>query len=284
VADAYVSVRELDFHYPDGTPALRGVNLEIGTNEFIAIIGQNGSGKTTLGKCLNGLLKPSAGAVLVDGLDTRSRGIVKKLATRVGYVFQNPDHQLFNHTVFKEIAYGPRNLGLGEAETRERVYEAARVAGVGESLFDEHPFFLTKGLRQRVAIASILAMRPRVLIVDEPTTGQDFRQSLEVMNFLKRLWREEGHSIVIVTHEMSLAARYSRRTVLLGQGQVLADGPTREVLSRTDALARSDVLPTQVTRLAQRLTDLGVRPDAILVEELVEELVRVSRRRRRAAG
>jgi len=284
VADAYVSVRELDFHYPDGTPALRGVNLEIGTNEFIAIIGQNGSGKTTLGKCLNGLLKPSAGAVLVDGLDTRSRGIVKKLATRVGYVFQNPDHQLFNHTVFKEIAYGPRNLGLGEAETRERVYEAARVAGVGESLFDEHPFFLTKGLRQRVAIASILAMRPRVLIVDEPTTGQDFRQSLEVMNFLERLWREEGHSIVIVTHEMSLAARYSRRTVLLGQGQVLADGLTREVLSRTDALARSDVLPTQVTRLAQRLTDLGVRPDVILVEELVEELVRVSRRRRRAAG
>ncbi|HZU18805.1 MAG TPA: ATP-binding cassette domain-containing protein [Candidatus Dormibacteraeota bacterium] len=284
MADAYVSVRELDFHYPDGTPALRGVNLEIGTNEFIAIIGQNGSGKTTLGKCLNGLLKPSAGAVLVDGLDTRSRGIVKKLATRVGYVFQNPDHQLFNHTVFKEIAYGPRNLGLGEAETRERVYEAARVAGVGESLFDEHPFFLTKGLRQRVAIASILAMRPRVLIVDEPTTGQDFRQSLEVMNFLERLWREEGHSIVIVTHEMSLAARYSRRTVLLGQGQVLADGLTREVLSRTDALARSDVLPTQVTRLAQRLTDLGVRPDVILVEELVEELVRVSRRRRRAAG
>ena len=284
MADAYVSVRDLDFHYPDGTPALHGVNLEIGTNEFVAIIGQNGSGKTTLGKCLNGLLKPSAGAVLVDGLDTRSRGIVKKLATRVGYVFQNPDHQLFNHTVFKEIAYGPRNLGLGEAETRERVYEAARVAGVGESLFDEHPFFLTKGLRQRVAIASILAMRPRVLIVDEPTTGQDFRQSLEVMNFLERLWREEGHSIVIVTHEMSLAARYSRRTVLLGQGQVLADGPTREVLSRTDTLARSDVLPTQVTRLAQRLTDLGVRPDVILVEELVEELVRASRRRRRAAG
>ncbi|HZV49730.1 MAG TPA: ATP-binding cassette domain-containing protein [Candidatus Dormibacteraeota bacterium] len=284
MAEAYVSVQDLDFHYPDGTPALRGVNLEIGTNEFVALIGQNGSGKTTLGKCLNGLLKPSAGAVLVDGLDTRSRGIVKKMATRVGYVFQNPDHQLFNNTVFKEIAYGPRNLGMDEAETRARVYEAARVAGVSESIFDEHPFFLTKGLRQRVAIASILAMRPRVLIVDEPTTGQDFRQSLEVMNFLERLWREEGHSIVIVTHEMSLAARYSRRTVLLGHGQVLADGPTREVLSQTDTLARSDVLPTQVTRLAQRLTDLGVRPDVILVEELVEEMVRVHQRHRRAVG
>lgn len=270
--DAYISVRDLDFFYPDGTLALSSVNLEVGTNEFVALIGQNGSGKTTLGKCLNALLKPSRGSVVVDGLDTRSRGIIKKMATRVGYVFQNPDHQLFNNTVFKEIAYGPRNLGISEDETRERVVEAAKVAGVQESIFESHPFFLTKGLRQRVAIASILAMRPQVLIVDEPTTGQDYRQSLEVMNFLERLWREEGHSVIIVTHEMNLAARYSKRTVLLGGGTVLADGATSEVLTQRDKLAESDVLPPQVTRLAHELTDYGIRPDVISVGELVDEL------------
>jgi len=162
-----ITVENLDFTYPDGTPALMGINLEIGEQEFIAFIGQNGSGKTTLSKCINGLFKPTAGKVIVEGLDTSRRGIIKQLVTKVGYVFQNPDHQLFNRSVKSEIAYGPRNINLPDDEVEQRVREAARVAGVSEDLFETHPYFLPKGLRQRVAIASILALKPRTIIVDD---------------------------------------------------------------------------------------------------------------------
>ena len=153
----------------------------------------------------------------IDDLDTRE-GDTKKIVTKVGYVFQNPDHQLFNNTIYKEIAYGPQNIGLSENEVNERVEEAAQVCGV-ETVFSEHPFFLTKGLRQRVAIASILAMRPRTIIVDEPTTGQDMRQSVEVMNFLRDLWEKEGHTVIIITHEMPIVAQYAQRVVRSGGGR-----------------------------------------------------------------
>ncbi len=239
--------------YPDGTPALFDINLSIGEQEFIAFIGQNGSGKTTLSKCLNGLLKPTAGRIVVEGLDTRTRGIVKQLVTKVGYVFQNPDHQLFNRSVKSEIAYGPRNINLPEDEVERRVREAAQVAGVSEELFETHPYFLPKGLRQRVAIASILALKPRTIIVDEPTTGQDMLQSIEVMNFLRRLWRDEGHTIVIITHEMRIVADYAERTVVLGQGRILLDASTREVFAQPDILQQTYVEPPQITRLAQAI-------------------------------
>ncbi|HHE47451.1 MAG TPA: ABC transporter ATP-binding protein, partial [Candidatus Acetothermia bacterium] len=173
--EVYVQVENLTYRYPDGTLALRDVSLEIHHGEFIALIGQNGSRKTTLSKCLNGLFKPTEGRVIVDGLDTRHSSITS-LATRVGYVFQNPDHQIFNNSVWKEIAYGPRNIQLPEDEVKARVEESAKVVGLDPSLFDTHPFFLPKGIRQRVAIASILALRPRMIIVDEPTTGQDVKQ------------------------------------------------------------------------------------------------------------
>lgn len=264
----------LVFTYPDGTPALRGVDLAIGEGEFVALIGQNGSGKTTLSKCLCGLLRPSAGRVLVEGIDTSEKGVMKFLSSRVGYVFQNPDHQLFNRTVLDELHYGPRNLGVPKEERDKVVREAARVAGVPEALFEQHPFFLPKGMRQRVAIASILAMRPRTIIVDEPTTGQDYRQSLDVMEFLTHLWRDEGHTIIIVTHEMPIVAAYAQRVVALCQGQVLIDGPTRQVFSRPDLLAQTFVKPPQVTRLAQAWTERGIAPDVLSVDELGEHLDR----------
>lgn len=264
----------LVFTYPDGTPALQGVDLAIGEGEFVALIGQNGSGKTTLSKCLCGLLRPSAGRVLVEGIDTSEKGVMKFLSSRVGYVFQNPDHQLFNRTVLDELHYGPRNLGVPKEERDKVVREAARVAGVPEALFEQHPFFLPKGMRQRVAIASILAMRPRTIIVDEPTTGQDYRQSLDVMEFLTHLWRDEGHTIIIVTHEMPIVAAYAQRVVALCQGQVLIDGPTRQVFSRPDLLAQTFVKPPQVTRLAQAWTERGIAPDVLSVDELGEHLDR----------
>ncbi len=265
-----IRVEHLDFVYPDGTPALFDINLEIGKNEFIALIGQNGSGKTTLSKCLNGLLKPSSGSVLVDGLDTRARGIIKQLVTKVGYVFQNPDHQLFNRSVWSEIAYGPRNIGMSEAEVEACVEEAAQVAGVRPEIFDTHPYFLPKGLRQRVAIASILAMRPETIIVDEPTTGQDMQQSLEVMDFLRSLREDEGHTIVIITHEMRIVADYAERTIVLGQGRLLLDAPTRDVFANPDILKQTYVEPPQITRLGQSFLASGLPQNALTVSELAE--------------
>ena len=274
MAEKLIEVSNLHFVYPDGTIALRGIDLDIYEQEFIALIGQNGSGKTTLAKCMNGLLRPTQGYVKIGELDTRTKGIVKRIVTKVGYVFQNPDHQLFNDSVFKEIAYGPRNIGLQEDEVQQRVREAARVAGVHEELFDEHPFFLTKGLRQRVAIASILAMRPTTIIVDEPTTGQDWRQSLDVMNFLRGLWEKEGHTVIIITHEMRIVAEYATRVVVLGQGQVLMDGTPKEVFARPDLLAQTFVKPPQITRLAQALHEYGVPNDVLSVPEMYEAFMR----------
>ena len=265
-SEKLIEVSDLVFEYPDGTLALRNINLDVYANQFIAFIGQNGAGKTTLAKCLNGLLKPQSGAVHIESLDTREKGTTKKIVTKVGYVFQNPDHQLFNNTIYKEIAYGPRNIGLPEKEVDERVREAARVCGVEEGLFEEHPFFLTKGLRQRIAIASILAMRPRTIIVDEPTTGQDLRQSLEVMNFLRNLWEQEGHTIIIITHEMPIVAQYAQRVVALARGQVLMDGSTREVFAQPELLAETFVKPPQITRLAQALP--GISRDVLEVDEM----------------
>jgi len=199
--EIYIQVNNLNFEYPDGTQALKDINLEISKGEFIALVGQNGSGKTTLSKCLNGLYKPTSGDLIVDGLNSKSSSIVQ-MVRRVGYVFQNPDHQLFNSNCWDEIAYGPRNIQLSEDEVKERVEEAIQVVGLPKIYHDEHPFFLSKGLRQRVAIASILALRPQVIIVDEPTTGQDAQQSLEIMDFLKELNEEHGHTIIIITHKL----------------------------------------------------------------------------------
>jgi energy-coupling factor transport system ATP-binding protein len=277
-------VESLGFRYPDGTPALSEVNLDIERGEFVAFIGQNGSGKTTLSKCLAGLLHPSHGRVVIDGIDSSKRGVMKELARRIGYVFQNPDHQLFNAQVYEEIGYGPKNLGVPPAQRDNVVREAAAVAGVRDEIFSEHPFFLSKGLRQRVAIASTLAMRPGAIVVDEPTTGQDYRQSLDVMDFLTRLWKTDGHTIIIVTHEMPIVAAYAHRVVALYRGRILADGPTREVFARGDLLAQTYVRPPQVTRLASAWSDLGVRGDVLTVDELTAEIARVHAERRRAAA
>lgn len=266
----YIEVRNLWYSYTDGTLALSDINMEIYEGEFIAFIGQNGSGKTTLSKCLNGLFKPTRGDVIVDGLNSKNTPIVQ-MVRRVGYVFQNPDHQLFNSNCWDEIAYGPRNIELPEDQVKERVEEAARVVGLDEAYFGEHPFFLSKGLRQRVAIASILALRPRVIIVDEPTTGQDARQSLEIMDFLKRLNEELGHTIIIITHDMPIVAKYARRVVVMGSGRILADGETRDVFRMADVLAQTYLEPPQITQLAQRCAPLGFSPSTLTVEEMFEQ-------------
>lgn len=274
VNDVYIQVKDLDFEYPDGTKALKGINLEITKGEFIALIGQNGSGKTTLSKCLNGLYKPTRGDIIVDGLNSKETSIVQ-MVPRVGYVFQNPDHQLFNNNCWDEIAYGPRNIQLSEVEVKERVEEAIQVVGLSEIYHKEHPFFLSKGLRQRVAIASILALKPQVIIVDEPTTGQDVKQSLEIMSFLKSLNEELGHTIIIITHDMPIVGLYAHRVIAMAQAQVVADGSTREVFKQEEVLKKTFLAPPQITQLAQAAQGLGFDPGILTVDEMVENYLRI---------
>jgi energy-coupling factor transport system ATP-binding protein len=266
----FIQANKLEFAYPDGTKALDNINLSIEVGEFIALIGQNGSGKTTLSKCLNGLYKPTSGEVIVDGLNSKNTPIVQ-MVRRVGYVFQNPDHQLFNNNCWDEIAYGPRNIQLSEEEVKIRVEEAANVVGLPEMFYEEHPFFLSKGLRQRVAIASILALRPQVIIVDEPTTGQDSRQSIEIMEFLKDLNEKHGHSVIIITHDMYIVAQYARRVILMSEGKILADGPTSAVFSQPQVLQKAFLEPPQITQLAQSVQDLGFNPGTLTAEEMLAQ-------------
>ncbi|MFL7870057.1 MAG: energy-coupling factor ABC transporter ATP-binding protein, partial [Anaerolineales bacterium] len=256
--------------YPDGTKALENINVSIKVGEFIALIGQNGSGKTTLSKLLNGLYKPSSGDVIVDGLNSKTTPIVQ-MVRRVGYVFQNPDHQLFNNNCWDEIAYGPRNIELPEEEVKVRVEEAAQVVGLPKMYYEEHPFFLSKGLRQRVAIASILALRPQLIIVDEPTTGQDARQSFEIMDFLKDLNENHGHTIIIITHDMPIVAQYARRVILMSEGKILADDETARVFSQPDVLAQAFLEPPEITQLAQSVQELGFSPGTLTVAEMLRE-------------
>ncbi len=272
--ETYIKVVDVDFEYPDGTEALKDINLEIRQGEFIALIGQNGSGKTTLSKCLNGLYKPTAGDIIVDDLNSKDSSIVQ-MVKRVGYVFQNPDHQLFNSNCWDEVAYGPRNIQLSEEEVKERVNEALKVVGLPEHLYGEHPFFLSKGLRQRVAIASILALRPQVIIVDEPTTGQDIKQSLEIMDFLKELNEVHGHTIVIITHDMPIVGIYARRVIAMAQARIMADGPTREVFTKADVLEKTFLAPPQITQLAQADPSLGFAPGTLTVAEMVNQFNKI---------
>jgi len=265
-----IKTQDLWHTYPEGTVALRGISLEIYPGEFIAIIGQNGSGKTTLVKHFNGLLKPTKGKVYVYGVDTTTVSVAK-LSKRVGYCFQNPDFQLCCRTVKAELEFGPKNLKLPEEEMNKRVEEIAKTLGFEDRL-QEAPFSLSKGERQKLAVGSVLTMEPDVLIVDEPTTGQDYKTGKEMMDFYKRL-NDEGKTIIIITHDMNLAAEYAERTIVLKAGKILLDGPTREVYSKTKELESTYLRPPQVTRLFQKLGEYGFPADVLTVDEALDYMV-----------
>ncbi len=245
----------LVYRYDPEMPALEGVDLEIGDNAYLGIIGQNGSGKTTLVKHFNGLLRPTQGRVLAFGVDT-ARASVGELARSVGYVFQNPDHQIFCATTREEIAFGPRNLGLSDALVRERVQDALAAFAL-EPYADLPPAVLGYGLRRKVSIAAVYAMRPRLLILDEPTAGLDRRSADELMRRVNAM-HQEGHTIVLVSHDMQLVAENCQQLVVMDEGRVLVQGPPEAVFQQREALARASLAPPAVTALAQRLQDVGM--------------------------
>jgi energy-coupling factor transport system ATP-binding protein len=264
--EVVVSIGGLSHVYQDGTRALRDVDLEIRRGEFVGILGQNGSGKTTLVKHFNGLLKPTEGSVTVAGLDTRKASI-SEMALAVGYIFQNPDAQIFKMKVEEELAFGPQNVGLSDEEVERRVKEAADDLEISH-LMDKNPFFLSKGEKQRVAVAAVMAMHPDILVLDEPTTGQDFKRAREIMDLAVRL-HNEGQTVIVITHDMNLAAEYCDRVVIMEGGSVLLDAPTREAFLADDDLETSSLRPPQITMLGKAL---GYPWAWLTVDEAVETL------------
>jgi energy-coupling factor transport system ATP-binding protein len=234
------------YAYPEGEEAVRGVDLEIGRGEFVAILGANGSGKTTLAALLAGLLKPTAGRVLLEGAEV-VQGPRAATARRIGYVFQNPDHQIAAATVAEEVGFALENFGADRGMIARRVAEVLPIAGL-EGRGGADPFALTKGERQRVALASILVYRPEVIVMDEPTTGLDEREQKRVMRLLARL-NEAGHTVLCITHALPIVARFARRVLVMAEGRILADGSTREILADPAILAAAGTTTLPVTRL-----------------------------------
>jgi energy-coupling factor transport system ATP-binding protein len=259
-ANPLVEARALSFSYPDGPPVLDSIDLRIAPGEFVAIIGQNGSGKTTLAKQLVGLLRPTAGVVMLNGRD-RAAMRPAETAAEAGYVFQNPDHQIFAATVEDEVAFGPRNFNLAPGEIQRRCDEVLRAVGLQDAR-ELDPFLLSKGERQRLAVASVLALRPRLLILDEPTTGLDYREQRRMMALVTELNRE-GIAIVMITHTPWLVAEYARRVVLIRHRRKLYDGGVREFFVRDELLASSSFRAPEATELSRRLGTVALGPDEL---------------------
>ncbi len=247
--------------YPNGVQALKGIDLEIMKGDMVAIVGQNGSGKTTLAKHFNALLMPTEGEVLVHGEPTEKQGVFK-IGQTVGYVFQNPDHQIFSETVFDEVSFSLRIRKMPEKEIKERVEEALVAVGL-EGMEDADPFSMTKSGRQRVAVASVLAARPEVLILDEPTTGLDYSEQRGLMDMVRKL-NEEGSTIIFVTHHMWVVAEYARRVYVIKDGRIFLQGTTREVFSHEDALKEAFLRPPHFVQFSNRLGKTLLTPEEML--------------------
>jgi len=259
-----ITIQDLHFGYEATTPVLNGVSLTIGAGEMVALIGQNGSGKTTLAKQMNGLLRPSRGAIHLFKQNIAGKP-VGDLARSVGYVFQNPDHQIFSPSVWEEIAVGPRNLGWDEEEVRRCVEEVLGQFGL-LPYAERQPTLLSFGWRRMVSVAAVVAMKTAVLILDEPTTGLDWRSTQELMAILHNL-REKGRTILIITHDMRLVADHIPRCLVMQNGRLLADGPTRALFQETGLLQQAQIEPPQIIRLAHRL---GLTEPILTVAEFCE--------------
>ncbi len=278
-----IRVENLSHTYNPGTPfercAVDNVTLEIKDGEFVAIVGETGSGKSTLIQHFNGLLKPTQGRVFVDEVDIWGKGVhLKSIRQKVGLVFQYPEHQLFEETVFKDIAFGPRNIGLPDDEVERRVQQGLKMVGLDyKVLRDRSPFELSGGEKRRVAMAGVIAMQPAVIVLDEPASGLDPRGRDQVLAEIQELHEEFGFTVVLVSHSMEDVAKLARRVVVLHRAKLIADGPARDVFGMEDVLGRAGLEAPQVTRLMQELArrNMKVRTDILTVDEAKREILRV---------
>ena len=278
-----IVIEHLNYVYMAGGPyetkALNDVNLTIGDGEFIGLIGHTGSGKSTLVQHLNGLIMPTSGRVLVDGMDLADKATDRRaIRQRVGLVFQYPENQLFEETVEKDIAFGPKNLGLDENEIARRVKDAMRrVALDYDALHDRSVFELSGGQMRRVAIAGVLAMEPQVLVLDEPCAGLDPRGREEILGLIRDLHRESGATIVMVSHSMDDVASLAERVIVMNHGEVVMDGAPRDVFSCGEELRGMGLDVPQAVQLAAKLRERGYDiPEGIYrIEEIKAEIVKI---------
>jgi energy-coupling factor transport system ATP-binding protein len=263
-----IRIEDASFYYRPGTIVLDKINLTIQAGEFTAFIGNNGSGKTTLMKLILGLLKPTQGRVLVGDVDTQEAK-VSDMARRIGFIFQDPNEQLFANSVEEEICFGLRNLDLPEEEVQKRADETIDLFGLDEirSMF---PRFLARGDKQKVCIAAIVAMQPQIILLDEPTTGQDHRDSRQIMKLAQTL-NEQGITVLLVTHDIPNVANYARRTVLLNDGSLIKSAPTAEIIADHDLMTSCSLVPPQITRLGLTLAKQGLQPE-MTVEAMVAQV------------
>ena len=272
----------VNYIYDSGTAmansALKDVCLNIPDGQFIGLIGHTGSGKSTLIQHLNGLVKPSSGAVYFDGKDINDNEYDRKsLRAKIGLVFQYPEHQLFEVDCFTDVCFGPKNLGLSKKEVELRAYEALKQVGLEDDLFYQSPFDLSGGQKRRVAIAGVLAMKPEVLILDEPTAGLDPKGREEILGLIKQLHDSMGITVILVSHSMEDVADYVERIIVMNHGEVAFDGAPKEVFSHYRELEAIGLAAPQVTYVMQELRKAGfmVRTDATTVLEAADEIMRV---------
>ncbi len=258
------------------TVAIKDVSLKIEDNEFLGIIGHTGSGKSTLIQHMNGLLTPTSGTIYFNGKDTSEKDFPKKeLRSKVGMVFQYPEHQLFEPTVFEDICFGPKNLGLSKEEIDDRVYEALSLVGFPEDLISASPFDLSGGQKRRAAIAGVLAMKPDILILDEPTAGLDPKGRDDILDMIKDMHDKTGNTVVLVSHSMEDIARLVDRIIVMNEGQVQFDDTPKEVFKNYKGLEKMGLRAPQITYLMNDLRSFGfdVSTDATTVEEAKKEIL-----------
>ena len=275
-----LEVKALTHTYSAGTPfehkAIDNVDLEVMPGEFLGIIGHTGSGKSTLIQHLNGLLRPTDGQILLDGTDIWARPKeIRKVRFQVGLVFQYPEYQLFEETVYKDISFGPKNMGLEGEEIDCRVRRAAAFAGIDEEMLEKSPFELSGGQKRRVAIAGVIAMEPKVLILDEPTAGLDPRGREAILAQLRSYHKQKGNTVILVSHSMEEIARNVDRIVVMSHSHKLMDGTPEEVFSRADELLQVGLDVPQVTKVAMELQKRGLLADSSVytIDELVHRLL-----------
>jgi energy-coupling factor transport system ATP-binding protein len=282
-----IVIESLTHVYQPGSPfetvALKDVSTVIEKGEFIGLIGHTGSGKSTLIQHLNGLLKPTSGKIVVNGLDITKRDVkLSEIRKKVGLVFQYPEYQLFEETVYKDVAFGPLNLGLTEVEIDKRVREAIELVGLSfNEIKDRSPFELSGGQKRRIAIAGVLAMEPEVLILDEPTAGLDPRGRDEILSQVKRMHEKYKMTIILVSHSMEDIAKLVNRVIVMHKGAVAATGTPRDIFSKSEMLEEVGLGVPQVTALMKKLKSLGnpVRDDVLTIKEAQEEILKWMRRK-----
>ncbi len=275
-----IELKNVSYTYSEGSPfetaAVKDITLTIGEGEFVGIIGHTGSGKSTLANIMSGVIKPTGGQVLIDGIDiTNMKGVTKKLGGKIGIVFQYPEYQLFEETVYKDIAFGPKNLGLSEEEINKRVLEAAKMTNVSEELFEKSPFELSGGQKRRVAIAGILSMKPKMLILDEPAAGLDPGGREEILGQIKKMHSEYGITVILVSHNMEDVAEICEKVIVMSKGEVLKYSHIDDVFKHTELLKENGLAVPEITEIMSLLKKAGlpVRDDIYRLSDAKSEIL-----------